>query len=267
MNKYILSLVILFIPLIIFAQSEKIRVKAIQNNTTVKVKILLDKREIEENNYIKTEYYYTNLTARANDEVLFNISMGPTISNDGIFTFKFENRMSAKMIQFYITDNKGDQKTVTVPIIPSEKLNKDNGSSKALKPITYTIEDHHEVGNADVWRAKTSDEAIKKLYGSPHFSEDKIQVFAPEVSNNYSSVPITIKSDIKLESIAIMIDAHENPTIAIYTVPSTGIVEYSLRIVLPTDPNKMNLIVIGKGVDGKFYRRIQEIKVSVCSGT
>jgi sulfur-oxidizing protein SoxY len=267
MNKYILALIIVFIPFIVFAQSETIRGQAIQNDTTVKVKILIDKREIEENNYRKPTYFYTNLTASVNDEIVFNISMGPYISNDGIFRFEFENTMNAKAIQFYITDNKGKQKTASVPIVASQKPNKSNISFNTLKPITYTIKNHYREDNADVWKAKTPDEAMKNLYGSVHFIKEKIQIITPKLSGNNISHPVTIKSDIRLESIAVMLDTYENPTIAIYSLPPTDNTEYFLRIVLPTEPTSMNLIVVGKGLDGKIYGSTQEIEVSVCSGT
>ena len=263
MNKYIASLVILFMPLIVFAQSEQIKINIVENNTTVKVRILLDKREIAENNRNSPKYYYTNLTARANDDIVFNISTGPYISNDGIFKFKFENTMKANTIQFYTTNNRGDQKTVTVPLVPSEKHNTNNISVKILKPVSYTIENDYRVDNTDVWKAKTADEAIKKLYGSLHFIENKMQVFTPELNQDYASNPINIKSDIKLESIAVMIDAYENPLIAIYSLPQNAIVDFDLRIVLPTNPKVMNLIVVGKGVNGKLYRSQRKIELSL----
>ena len=264
MNKYLLSLVIFFIPLIIFAQSEQIKVKVVENNTTVKVKIQLDKRKIEENNYRAPKYYYTNLTARTNDAIVFNISMGPTISNNGIFRFKFENTMRAKVIQFYTTDNRGKQKTVSVPIVPAEKVNKNNTKFfKILKPVTYTIENDYRESNADVWKAKTADKAIERLYDSLHFIENKIQIFTPKLNQKYESTPVSIKSDIKLESIAVMIDEHESPIIAIYSLLPNDIIDFHLRIVLPTHPKVMNLIVVGKGLDGKLYRSTQKVELSL----
>ena len=118
----------------------------------------------------------------------------------------------------------------------------------------------------DAWKAEHSPEAIKALYGDGKLEKtDKIKFTAPKLAENGGSIPINIKSDLDLESIALFQDANPRSLTTVFTVPEGGIINYDFRIKMR---QTALVTVVAKGRDGKLYTTAREIDVSIggCGG-
>ena len=116
------------------------------------------------------------------------------------------------------------------------------------------------------WDAVDSASAIKELYGDGALKETKdISLKAPKLAENGGSIPITIKSKLDLESVAIFQDANPRSTVAVFTVPEKGIISYDLRMKMR---KTSKVTVVAKGRDGVLYTVSQNVEVSIggCGG-
>jgi len=123
----------------------------------------------------------------------------------------------------------------------------------------------------DTWKAHTSEDAIKALYGDIKLEESGIVIKAPKVASNGGAVPITIKSDIAAKSVAIFQNMNPESAVAVFTIAEGGIVDYFLKMKLKaTDANEGNglITVILEGVDGKFYvgKKVLQVAKGGCEG-
>ena len=115
------------------------------------------------------------------------------------------------------------------------------------------------------WEAKSSNEAIKELYGTSDGISGVIKLKAPKLAENGGSVPLNIKSKIDLESVSVFQDANPRSAVAVFSVLEGAVVNFDLRIKMR---KTSNITVIGKGRDGKLYKTVQEVQVSIggCAG-
>jgi len=118
----------------------------------------------------------------------------------------------------------------------------------------------------DAWTAEHSPEAIKALYGSDALVKtDKIKFTAPKLAENGGSIPINIKTDLDIESVALFQDANPRSLTTVFTIPEGAIVNYDFRIKM----RKTAVVtIVAKGRDGKLYTTAKEIDVSIggCGG-
>ena len=116
------------------------------------------------------------------------------------------------------------------------------------------------------WTAEKSVDAIKELYGSAELKKtDKIKFTAPKLAENGGSIPINIKSDLDLESVALFQDANPRSLTVVFTIPVGGIIDYDFRIKMR---QTALVTVVAKGRDGTLYTTSKEIDVSIggCGG-
>jgi len=117
----------------------------------------------------------------------------------------------------------------------------------------------------DVWKAKTVDAAVKALFGDIKPEDKGIKVKAPKVASNGGAVPVSIKSDLPLKTVAVFQNMDPESAVAVFNVPEDGIVDYFLKIKLKaTDANGGNgvVTVVGEGKDGKFYKGTMTLQVA-----
>ncbi len=116
------------------------------------------------------------------------------------------------------------------------------------------------------WDAEHSPEAIKALYGDGKLTKtDKIKFTAPKLAENGGSIPINIKTDLDLESIALFQDANPRSLTTVFTIPEGAIINYDFRIKM----RKTAVVtIVAKGKDGTLYTTAKEIDVSIggCGG-
>lgn len=116
------------------------------------------------------------------------------------------------------------------------------------------------------WEAVDSASAIKELYGDGELKvTTDISLKAPKLAENGGSIPVTIKSKLDLESVAVFQDANPRSTVAVFTVPEKGIVNYDLRMKMR---KTSKVTVVAKGRDGVLYTVSQDVEVSIggCGG-
>ena len=131
-------------------------------------------------------------------------------------------------------------------------------------PISLSAVNFRE-SSPQTWEASNSNDAIKELYGSTDGIAGAIKLKAPKLAENGGSIPINIKSKVDLESVSVFQDANPRSAVAVFSVPQGAIVDFDLRIKMK---KTSNITVIGKGRDGKLYKTVQEIQVSIggCAG-
>ena len=115
------------------------------------------------------------------------------------------------------------------------------------------------------WDAEDVNGAIEALYGAEKPTEGSIKLKVPKIAENGGSIPVNVKSALDLESIAIFQDANPRATVAVFTVPENGIVNYSMRIKMRKTGK---ITVVAKARDGKLYTVSTGVEVSIggCGG-
>ncbi|MDQ7047290.1 MAG: thiosulfate oxidation carrier protein SoxY [Sulfurovum sp.] len=143
----------------------------------------------------------------------------------------------------------------------------------AVVPATSLHAVNFRETKAKVWEAEKSSQAIKEMFGEEVFSApnkliavtDKIKMTAPKLAENGGSIPIRLKSDLDIETLAFFQDANPRAATVVFSVPEGQKVDYSFRI-------KMRLTayvtVVAKTRDGKLHTLNKEIDVSIggCGG-
>ena len=117
-----------------------------------------------------------------------------------------------------------------------------------------------------VWEAEKSAEAIKAMFGDGKLNPtDKIKMVAPKLAENGGSIPITLKSDLDIETLAFFQDANPRSATIVFTVPEGQKVNYSFRIKMR---QTAYVTVVAKTRDGKLHTLNKEIDVSIggCGG-
>ncbi|CAA6808119.1 MAG: Sulfur oxidation protein [uncultured Sulfurovum sp.] len=126
---------------------------------------------------------------------------------------------------------------------------------------------------AKAWEAEKSSEAIKEMFGEEVFSgpdkliavTDKIKMTAPKLAENGGSIPIRLRSDLDIETIAFFQDANPRAATVVFTVPEGQKVDYSFRVKMR---QTAYVTVVAKTRDGKLHTLNKEIDVSIggCGG-
>ena len=119
---------------------------------------------------------------------------------------------------------------------------------------------------AEAWKAEKSPEAIKAMFGDGKLeATDKIKMTAPKLAENGGSIPIKLKSDLDIETIAFFQDANPRSATVVFSVPEGQKVNYSFRVKMR---QTAYVTVVAKTRDGKLLTLNKEIDVSIggCGG-
>ena len=118
----------------------------------------------------------------------------------------------------------------------------------------------------EAWEVEKTVDGIKALFGATPTQSDKISFKAPKLAENGGSIPITVKSKLDLETIALFQDANPRCLSCVFSVPAGAIIEYDFRIKMR---QTAFVTVVGKERGtGKLYSTTKEIDVSIggCGG-
>ena len=117
------------------------------------------------------------------------------------------------------------------------------------------------------WEVEKTADGIKALFGNGGLKQSKKLSFkAPKLAENGGSIPITVKSSLDLESIALFQDANPRCLSCVFSVPAGAIIEYDFRIKMR---QTAFVTVVGKERGtGTLYMETKEIDVSIggCGG-
>ena len=135
-----------------------------------------------------------------------------------------------------------------------------------LAPMTKLNAVNFRETKPDAWNAEKSADAIKALFGEGELKKtDKIKFVAPKLAENGGSIPITLKTDLDIETIALFQDANPRSTSVVFSVPEGQKVDYSFRIKMR---QTALVTIVAKAKDGTLYTTGKEIDVSIggCGG-
>ena len=116
----------------------------------------------------------------------------------------------------------------------------------------------------EAWKATKVDAAIKEVFGDSKVTEGKIKLKAPDIAENGAVIPITVSTKLNAKTVAIFQDANPESTVAVFTVPENGIIDYSVRIKMA----KTGTVTVVANVDGKLVSASKLVKVTIggCGG-
>jgi sulfur-oxidizing protein SoxY len=117
----------------------------------------------------------------------------------------------------------------------------------------------------DAFKQKSSDDAIKALYGKAAEASDKVKLDAPEIAENGAVVPIGVSSTLSdVTSISILVADNPNALAASYKIPAGTIPNVANRLKMAKTSNVIAVVEAG----GKLYSATKEVKVTVggCGG-
>lgn len=116
-----------------------------------------------------------------------------------------------------------------------------------------------------LWDANKVDLAINELFGTTTTIDKKVKLKAPDIAENGAVIPVTVSSKLNGSTVAIFQDANPESTVAVFTVPENGIIDYSIRIKMAKTGN---VVAVVKDADGKLYKASKLVKVTIggCGG-
>ena len=116
------------------------------------------------------------------------------------------------------------------------------------------------------WDSEKSAEAIKAMFGDVKLEPtEAIKMVAPKLAENGGSIPISLKSDLDIETVAFFQDANPRAATVVFTIPEGQKLNYAFRIKMR---QTAFVTVVAKTRDGKFLTLNKEIDVSIggCGG-
>jgi sulfur-oxidizing protein SoxY len=117
----------------------------------------------------------------------------------------------------------------------------------------------------DAFKQKSSDDAIKALYGKAAEASDKVKLDAPEIAENGAVVPIAVSTTLTdVTSISILVADNPNALAASYKIPEGTLPTVANRLKMAKTSNVIAVVEAG----GKLYSATKEVKVTVggCGG-
>ena len=137
-----------------------------------------------------------------------------------------------------------------------------------LMPVTNLQAVNFRETNAKAWEAEKSPEAIKAMFGDGKLNPtDKIKMTAPKLAENGGSIPIRLKSDLDIETIAFFQDANPRSATVVFSIPEGQKVNHSFRVKMR---QSAFVTVVGKvrGTGELVQVKPREIDVSIggCGG-
>jgi len=276
MNKILI--ILLLFSSEIFAM--KIKAKQRDDNriqTTIMFENNMFGEVISKRKGVKVDYL-TNIMAKLNDKIVYNIFLSPYLSKNPMSKFYFYNSKETGKLEIFTTYNNNVQKKKSFQI--KQLIDNKKTINETLDKTKYSIQNNSKINNLNIWEETSYKKAIKKFYGSGKMIQNVITVKAHKVSENWHNMPISIKADIDLESIMVLMTNNPHSVIAIFSIPKDRIINYHIRVnavnghrVIVDSKNKYNykfintdtdIIVVGKGRDGKLYKTIKNTEFSQC---
>ena len=114
------------------------------------------------------------------------------------------------------------------------------------------------------WSATSVEDSMKEVFGSATTQTTKVKLKAPDIAENGAVIPVTVSSKLEGSKVAIFQDANPESTVAIFTVPKGGIIDYSVRIKMA----KTGTVSAVVESNGKLYSASKLVKVTIggCGG-
>lgn len=264
MNKPILVFVLILVSLNVFAQDDLIKVNTKLQNEIFKIQLLLKSPMVGykesqgigfRNGRVKSIDYITKVIVKSNNQIIFNINVNPYLSKNPLIKFKIKEAPISEKAELIVENNIGNTYSKMFIIKNVKKRN-------IAKKDTFKAKDK----NKSFWIAPTVDEAIEILYGSKEMTHDVINISTVGFTSP-SYIPISINTDVELETLTILMTGNPQSAVATISIPSGKLLNFStkLKLIYPIQISKNKygkydithntfITVIGKGRDEKLYR-------------
>lgn len=114
------------------------------------------------------------------------------------------------------------------------------------------------------WTATKVDVGMNEIFGTTSTTKGKVKLKAPDIAENGAVIPVTVSSKLAGSKVAIFQDANPESTVAVFTVPAGGIIDYSVRIKMAKTGTVTAVVEEG----GKLYSASKLVKVTIggCGG-
>ncbi len=139
-------------------------------------------------------------------------------------------------------------------------------AAAVLAPMTNLNAVNFREAKPKAWEIEKSADAIKEMFGAGELkTTDKIKFTAPKLAENGGSIPISLSTDLDIETIALFQDANPRSATVVFSVPEGQKVDYSFRIKMR---QTAVVTIVAKAKDGTLYTLAKEIDVSIggCGG-
>ncbi len=139
-------------------------------------------------------------------------------------------------------------------------------AAAVLAPMTNLNAVNFRETKAKAWEIEKSADAIKEMFGAGELkTTDKIKFTAPKLAENGGSIPISLSTDLDIDTIALFQDANPRAATVVFSVPEGQKVDYSFRIKMR---QTAVVTIVAKAKDGTLYTVAKEIDVSIggCGG-
>lgn len=237
------------------------KVKAKQKGDVVNVKTIIKspmlspyQAERQKGDRNKADFI-THILAKVGAKVVFDVATGPDLSKNPFIKFKYNYQGRGDTLELIVKDNNGQESKTKTKIKSSLGKNSSLHSKTTLYKVT-----NYEVKNSKVWKLTSVDAILDEMYGSHAvLTDSRFQVFIPNWASNRSAVPVSIKGTLELESFIIFAKNNPHVTVAIISITPQSILEYAFKVKLKKGSE---IIVIGKGKDGKLYKASNEDALS-----
>ena len=229
------------------------KIKARQKGEELSVKFMIKNPMLTEEQATKKRIkvdFIEHMTLRVGERIVFDMSNSADVRKNPLITVKTTNFTTDENVTLTITDNYGrkESESTTIKVARPSNTEKKLWEKEEVRDFRKT--------NPRLWQARTVTDAAEILYGDVAYHEGGFKITMPKVANNSFSVNIEIKSDLDLESMALLTNANPYSTVAVFSIPKGTKVDYALKFKAKNYVEPY-VVIIAKGRDGKFYKSIK----------
>ena len=135
---------------------------------------------------------------------------------------------------------------------------------RATKPKAWSTINKFKKGTKGDLAQSGVEASIKEIFGTSATTAGKVKVKAPDIAENGAVVPIHVSSKLAGKTVAVFQDANPEATVAVFTVPANGLIDYKLRIKM----QQTGTVTAVVEADGKLFSSSKMVKVTAggCGG-
>ena len=209
-------------------------------------------RFISKKTQFKPDNFMQNIRVESKNKLLYEIQPNLYLGKKPKFIFITKDLSDNDSINIYVKFENGkiiQQNFIVKSIKISKKISLSKVSKLQKKLSNILINDSIVI-----------DKAVKKVYPKLFNPiKNKIDLSMSKGFGIHKKIPIKIKSDIRLESIAIFTDANNGAMIAFIKVPKNAIINYTLFSNKLNSREIRSVTVVAKGKDGNYYKTVKTL--------
>lgn len=129
-----------------------------------------------------------------------------------------------------------------------------------FRPVSAAASDWNKAAFA----ARDLQGLVRVLGGQDAGASGDVSIHSPDIAENGAVVPVTVRTTLPAESIAILVEKNPSPVAAIFELSAGTLPEIQTRVKMAETSNVVALVKAG----GRFHYAAREIKVTLggCGG-